>query len=207
MIGDLTGQPEAPFDDAEHVPRWDAVRPRQWLRPRPLAHAALIGRPVEREVLIGVGAVDLHLIQVQKADARHGEPHITSRRVEIDLKRLAIAMAVEDGAIVGEDLSPGLPILGQEQAQTGNAVGGAVTTVVDGDPTETAGILEVYLPPGRLLQAGVESPASIDDAIDSASGVLHRRRHRPPGAIPAHGVLGQPVLSHLIAGGAQDTSR
>ena len=189
----------------------------RYLGDRPLTGAALIRRPVQRNVCLQIArTIDLHLIEMKQDALRRGNLHAhkpSANRLagKVDHQRLAVADAAEvpSGAVV----TPG-PLLAVGRGQDDHVVGvvqagGVVEPVIDDDPAQRLHGAEIDLPPRVWLSAGMEAILAIFDAIDGAgrirpTGGGSRRPPGPFGHIPDLGLF-QPVRLDLFAGRRTDT--
>ena len=162
---------------------------------RPLARAALRGRLAEGDVAVLADGVDLHLVQVEVALAVKAEPHVAGlHSLKRHHERLLVGKAVEHRAVVLVDLAERLAVV-RDPDDDPRVTLGQVAAVVEHDPVDGGGLLEIDLPPGVFLHFGVEAPLAVLHAVAAPRGVLLPGHVGPPGRDGglAQGVLVEPV--------------
>jgi len=119
---------------------------------RPLAGAALRGRFVQGDVLVPIGRVDFDLVEVEVARARKLEADVACPGpAELGHHRLAVAVAVEDRAVVLVELLPGPGVVRGQHEDAGVSGAALVAAVVQDDAVEAGRLAEIDLPPGVRL--------------------------------------------------------
>ena len=193
---ELVGQPPAAVDDpagmAQQVPPGGAGA----MSPGPLAEAALRGGPSQRDVLLRPGRIYLHFIEVEVAPAGQLQPDEPGPPAgQIDHKRPAVGVAPEVGAVVLVRLAHVAAVVAQQHTDAPVAGAGGIAAVVEDQPAECDRCAQVDLPPGVILDLGVEAPGAVDHAVDGAGGVSREGHRARRGAIghAAQLALKQPV--------------
>ena len=146
------------------------------MRHGPLAHAALLGGFVQREIPAPL-ADDFHFIEMQEFPAWKLDTHEASFSVgQFHHERRAIGhpVAVEDLAVVMIDFAPCLAVIGEEKEKLRGALGGSLGVGAVPQPhlRERLRLAKVHLPPRVGVLPRVEAPLAVRHAVAAAHRVV-----------------------------------